>query len=44
VATLKRELAAFVLARNRAKATLNWRFTSIDARIKPKHLYPSNSN
>jgi putative N6-adenine-specific DNA methylase len=31
VATLKREIAAFVLARNHAKATINWRFTSIDA-------------
>lgn len=44
VATLKRELAAFVLARNHAKTTINWRFTSIDARIKLKHLYPSISH
>ena len=44
VATLKRDLAAFVLARNHAKATINWRFTSIDARIKLKHLYPSTSH
>ena len=44
VATLKRALAAFVLARNHAKATIDWRFTSIDARIKLKHLYPSISH
>ena len=43
VATMKRELAAFVVARNHAKTTINWRFTSIDARIKLKHLYPSIS-
>lgn len=44
VATLKRELAAFVVARNHAKITINWRFTSTDARIKLKHLYPSISH
>ncbi len=43
-ATLKRELAAFVFARNHAKTTINRRLTSIDARIKLKHLYPSISH
>ncbi len=41
VPTLKREPAAFVLARNNAKATITWRFTSPVARTKLKHLNPS---
>jgi len=41
VNTLKRELAAFVRARNDARATINWRFTSADARTKLTRLYPS---
>jgi bacterioferritin (cytochrome b1) len=41
VNTLKRELAAFVRARNHARATINWRFTSADARTKLTRLYPS---
>jgi hypothetical protein len=27
--------------RNQAKVTINWRFTTADARIKLKRLYPS---
>ena len=39
--TLKREIAALEAERNAAKATVNWRFTSQDARIKLHKLYPS---
>jgi hypothetical protein len=35
-ATLEREVAA----RNRDGRGVNWRFTTQDARIKLKHLYP----
>ena len=44
VTTFKRELAAFVLARNRDHITINWRFISTLARVKLKHLYPSISH
>lgn len=44
VDTLKDELAAFVRARNHAQATINWRFTSADARTKLVRLYPSISH
>jgi hypothetical protein len=40
-ATLEREVAAWEAARNRASRTVDWRFTTADARIKLKHLYPS---
>lgn len=39
-ATLEREVAAWVAARNGAAATIDWRFTTEDARIKLKRLYP----
>lgn len=39
--TLKREVAAYEQRRNEARATINWRFTSSDARRKLKRLYPS---
>jgi hypothetical protein len=39
-ATLEREVAAWKAARNRAGRGVNWRFTTEDARIKLKHLYP----
>ncbi len=39
-ATLEREVAAWVAARNGAAATIDWRFTTADARIKLKRLYP----
>jgi hypothetical protein len=38
---LARELHAWERRRNRHKATLDWRFTMNDARIKLKRLYPS---
>jgi hypothetical protein len=43
-ATLKREVKAYEERRNAAKATINWRFTSGDARLKLHRLYPSISN
>jgi hypothetical protein len=38
---LCRETAAWAERRNRAKATIEWRFTTADARIKLKKLYPT---
>jgi len=37
---LKRETAAWVARRNSAKATIEWRFTTADARVKLAKLYP----
>jgi hypothetical protein len=39
--TLKREVAAWVHSRNSEQSTIDWRFTTADARIKLKHLYPA---
>jgi hypothetical protein len=39
--TLQQETAAWATTRNRKGATVNWRFTTADARIKLKRLYPS---
>ena len=39
--TLRREVAAWEDARNAAKATVEWRFTSAKARTKLSRLYPS---
>ena len=38
---LTREVAAWEAERNAAKAKVNWRFTTDDARIKLRKLYPS---
>ena len=38
---MAREIAAWETARNNAEARINWRFTTADARIKLKRLYPS---
>jgi hypothetical protein len=38
---LQREVAAWEQQRNRAGTTVDWRFTTDDARIKLKQLYPS---
>jgi hypothetical protein len=40
-ATLAREVAAWQPRRNGAICTVDWRFTTADARIKLKRLYPS---
>ncbi len=40
--TLTHEVAAWERARNIQGRAIDWRFTTADARIKLKHLYPSN--
>ena len=40
-ATLQREVAAWQAARNASGRGVDWRFTTEDARIKLKHLYPA---
>jgi DDE superfamily endonuclease len=40
-ALLEREVAAWVTRRNATATTIDWQFTTADARIKLKHLYPS---
>jgi hypothetical protein len=42
-ATLIRELAAVEATRNAARATIDWQFTTAEARIKLHYLYPSTS-
>ena len=39
--TLVREVAAWESARNTARCHIDWRFTTANARIKHKRLYPS---
>ena len=40
-AELAQEVAQWTQERNAARRTVNWRFTTADARIKLKRLYPS---
>jgi uncharacterized small protein (DUF1192 family) len=40
IQTLKREIAAWEAERNKHHAKADWQFTSADARIKLKQLYP----
>ena len=40
---LRREVDALVTERNAARATINWRFTTKDARTKLHRLYPFDS-
>lgn len=40
VRLVEREVTAWVAERNAAHATVDWRFTTADARIKLKRLYP----
>ena len=40
VATLTQEVAAWEQQRNQAQGTIDWRFTTAEARIKLKRLYP----
>ena len=42
--SLKREIAALEAERNQAWATIDWRFTTTDARNKLPHIYPSVSH
>lgn len=39
--TLENEVEAWQVERNNSGANINWRFTTKDARIKLKRLYPS---
>jgi hypothetical protein len=41
---LKREIAALEAERNQAAATIDWRFSTVDARRKLQHIYPSVSS
>ena len=41
--TLKREIQAWQNQRNQLRATVQWHFTTKDARIKLKRLYPSSN-
>ena len=43
VHTMGREVAAWEASRNRQQASIDWRFTTKDARIKLKSLYPKES-
>ena len=40
---LKREVKAYEARRNEARATIDWQFTTRDARVKLHRLYPSTS-
>ena len=42
--TLKREIAALESERNQASATIDWRFSTADARRKLQHIYPPVSS
>ena len=42
--TLKREIGALETQRNQAKATIHWRFSTLDARDKLLNIYPSVSH
>ncbi len=39
--TVEHEVAAWTTARNAARSAIDWRFTTADARIKLKRLYPA---
>jgi transposase len=39
--TLRQEIKAYEESRNAAQATIDWRFTTSDARVKLHRLYPS---
>ena len=44
VETLQHEVAALEAERNARQSTVHWRFTTEDARIKLRRLYPSYSD
>jgi hypothetical protein len=39
--TLRKEVGAWERSRNEAEAKVDWQFTTADARIKLRRLYPS---
>lgn len=44
IETVRSEVKAWELQRNQRKASIDWRFTTKDARIKLKRLYPTVSS
>ena len=44
ISIIKEEIETWQEARNNKKATINWQFKTIDARVKLKRLYPTLSN
>ena len=42
--TLKRQITALETERNQAAATIDWRFSTNDARNKLRRIYPSVSH
>jgi hypothetical protein len=42
--TLKRKVSAIESVRNQSSASVDWQFTTADARVKLKRLYPSYSD
>lgn len=42
--TLTKQVSAWVEARNSEPVTINWQFTTADARIELRHLYPERKN
>ena len=40
---LQRNISIYEAERNAAAATVNWRFTAKDARVKLRRLYPDTS-
>jgi transposase len=44
ISIIKEEIEMWQEARNNKKSNINWQFTTIDARIKLKRLYPTLSN
>ena len=42
-AALTQTINAYLVRRNAAQATIDWRFSTQDARSKLHHLYPCNS-
>ena len=43
IETMRQETDAWAKKRNQEQATVNWRFTSSDARVKLKRLYPQST-
>ncbi len=41
IEVLRREVAAWQASRDRIRAKVDWQFTTDDARVKLKHLYPT---
>ena len=41
--TLKAHIQIMEQQRNQHRASIDWRFSTVDARIKLHHLYPANN-